>query len=714
MRKIAFTIASFIALLQISCGNMDTSNNGVDSISATASNNPLFKESVLPYQTVPFDKLKDNHFKPALLEGMKQQMTEIGSIANNTEPATFENTMVAMEKSGRLLSRASSAFYALTSANTNDKLKAVQQEMAPRMAQHRDAIFLNEKLFARVDTIYKQLSKLELDDESKKLVEYYYNEFKMAGADLSPEKKTELKALNEEEATLTTKFRNQLLDAGKNGAVVIEDVKQLDGLSQAELDAAQESAKGRDLSGKWLLSLQNTIQQPALQSLKNRETRQKLFEASLRRTEKSDSNDTRKTLTRIAKIRADKAKLMGYKNYAEWKLQDQMAKSPQAVQQFLSKLVTPAVNKAKGELKDIQAMINKQQDTFTAQAWDWNYYAEQVRKEKFDLDESLIKPYFEINTVLEKGIFYTATKLFGITFKERTDIPVYHEDVRVFEVFDKDSSELALFYFDPYKRDNKSGGAWMGNFVEQSKLLGTKPVIYNVCNYTKPAEGQPALISFDDVITMFHEFGHATHGLFANQTYPSLSGTNVARDFVELPSQINEHWALYPEVLKNYAVHYQTGEPMPQDLIDKITKAATFNQGYMLTEFLAAAQLDMQWHSLSADLPEQDANQFEREALERTGLYLQQVPPRYTSSVFQHVFGGGYAAGYYAYSWAEMLDNDAFAWFMENGGLKPENGQRFRDMILSIGNTQDYNKAFKAFRGKDPSIQPMLKKRGIN
>ena len=713
MRKIVFTVLIFTALFQISCGNMDTNNNSVDSVSATASNNPLFKESVLPYNTVPFDKLRDNHFRPALLEGMKEQMAEIDSIANNPQPATFENTLVAMEKSGRLLSRASSAFYALTSANTNEKLKEVQQEMAPKMAQHRDAIYLNEKLFARVDTIYKQLSSLDLDDESKKLVEYYYNEFKMAGANLSSDKKTQLKALNEEEATLTTKFRNQLLDAGKNGALVVDDAKLLEGLSQAELDAAQQSAKSRDLSGRWLLSLQNTIQQPALQSLKHRATRQKLFEASIHRAEKSDSNDTRKTLTRIAKIRAEKAKLMGYKNYAEWKLQDQMAKTPQAVQQFLSKLVKPAVNKAMGELKDIQAVINRN-DTFTAQAWDWNYYAEQVRKEKYDLDENLIKPYFEINTVLEKGIFYTAKKLFGITFKERTDIPVYHQDVKVYEVFDKDSSQLALFYFDPYKRDNKSGGAWMGNFVQQSKLLAQKPVIYNVCNFPKPVDEQPALISFDDVITMFHEFGHATHGLFANQTYPSLSGTSVARDFVELPSQIYEHWALYPEVLKNYAIHHATKQPMPQELIDKIRNAATFNQGYMLTEFLAAAQLDMQWHSLNADLPEQDANKFEREALEKTGLYMQQVPPRYTSTVFQHVFGGGYAAGYYAYSWAEMLDNDAFAWFMENGGLKPENGQRFRDMILSIGNTQDYNKAFKAFRGKDPSIQPMLKKRGIN
>lgn len=703
-----------MTLTNISC-NSGEQGSGRDSVNVNfTSANPFYKESTLPYKTVAFDKIKDSDFKPAMLEGMKQQMAEIDSIANNAEPATFENTLVAMEKSGRLLSRTNSAFYALASANTNDHIKALQQEMAPKLSQHRDAIYLNEKLFQRVDTIYKQLNTLQLDDESKKLVEYYYNEFKMAGAALDADKKKQMMALNEEEATLTTKFRNQLMDAGKAGALIIEDKKLLEGLSQAEMDAAEEEAKGRDLSGKWLLSLRNTVQQPMLQSLKNRETRQKLFEASVTRTEKGDANDTRKTLTRIAKIRADKARLMGYKNYAEWKLQDQMAKTPEAVQQFLGKLVPAALAKAKGELKDIQNMIAKEKDTFTAQAWDWDYYAEKVRKEKFDLDESLIKPYFEINKVLENGVFYTATKLYGITFKERKDIPVYHKDVRVFEVFDKDSTELALFYFDPYKRDNKSGGAWMGNFVEQSKLLGQKPVIYNVCNFTKPADGQPALISFDDVTTMFHEFGHATHGLFANQTYPSLSGTNVARDFVELPSQINEHWALYPEVLKNYAIHYQTGEPMSEELITKIKNAATFNQGYMLTEFLAAAQLDMQWHSLSADLPEQDAKQFEREALERTKLYVQQIPPRYTSSIFQHVFGGGYAAGYYAYSWAEMLDNDAFAWFEENGGLKPENGQRFRDMILSIGNTKDYNQAFRAFRGKDPDIKPMLRKRGMN
>jgi len=459
--------------------------------------------------------------------------------------------------------------------------------------------------------------------------------------------------------------------------------------------------------------LQNTTQQPSLQSLTNRATRQKLFEASWNRAEKGDSNDTRATIARMAKIRADKARLIGFSNYAAWKLQDQMAKTPEAVQEFFARLVPSATAKAKGEAADIQALIDKQNGGFKLQPWDWNFYAEQVRKAKYDLDESEIKPYFELKKVLENGVFYAANQLYGLTFKERHDIPVYQKDVRVFEVFDKDNKSFALFYCDYFKRDNKSGGAWMSNMVGQSKLLGTKPVIYNVCNFTEPAPGQPALISFDDVTTMFHEFGHALHGLFASQEYPSLSGTNVARDYVEFPSQFNEHWALDPLVFKHYAVHYQTGQLMPQQLVDKIKKAATFNQGYRLTELLAAASLDMEWHTLSPNDSVQNVDQFETAALQKTHLDLPEVPTRYRSSYFLHIWGNGYGAGYYAYLWTKMLEEDAYSWFEENGGLTRANGQRFRDMILSRGNTADYGKMFSSFRGHNPAIQPMQKALGL-
>ena len=447
--------------------------------------------------------------------------------------------------------------------------------------------------------------------------------------------------------------------------------------------------------------------------MEDRDTRAKLFEASWTRTEKGDENDTRDVIKRIAEIRAEKAALLGFPNYASWALQDQMAKTPEAVHTFLGKLIEPATANAKREAKDLQAMIDKENGGFKLQAYDWNFYAEKLRKERYDLDEDQLKPYFELYNVLENGVFFAANKLYGLTFTRRTDIPVYNPDMRVYEVKDQDGSDLALFYCDYFQRNNKSGGAWMSNVVGQSKLLGTKPVVYNVCNFAKPAEGEPALITYDDVTTMFHEFGHALHGMFADQIYPSLSGTNVARDFVELPSQFNEHWALYPEVLKNYAKNYKTGEPMPQELIDKIKKSSTFNQGYALTEILAASNLDMEWHTLAPGVKVSSVDEFEKEALKKNKLDLPQVPPRYRSSYFLHIWSNGYAAGYYAYQWAEMLDQDAFAWFEQNGGLTRENGQRFRDMILSRGNTEDYNEMYRHFTGREPDIRPMLKSRGI-
>lgn len=700
-----------LSMIIYSCntpGSGNASQGGADSAS-----NVLFKESTLPYQAIPFDKIKEADFKPAFEEGMKQQMAEIEKITNDTAKVTFENTLAAMEKSGRLLDRAGRAFDALTSANTNENLQKLQEELAPKLAAHSDAIYLNEKLFKKIDTLYKQKEKLSLEPEAKRLVEYYYDRFVMRGANLADSLKTQLKKLNEEEALLTTKFGNQLLGAAKNAAVVFDSKDALKGLSDAEITAAADNAKNNKLDGKFRLPIINTTQQPSLQSLQNRDTRHKLFDASWTRAEKGDSNDTRQNILRIAKIRIDKAKLLGFKNYASWKLQDQMAKTPEAVDALLGKLVPAATSKAKAEAEEIKTFMAQQKDTFQLEPWDWNYYSEKVRKAKYDLDEEQIKPYFVADSVLQNGVFYAANKLYGITFKERKDIPVYNPDVKVYEVFDHDGTGLALLYIDFYKRDNKNGGAWMNNMVDQSKLLGTKPVIVNVFNYAKPADDNPSLISYDDVTTMFHEFGHTLHGLFANQTYPSLSGTSVARDFVEMPSQFNEHWALDSVVLKNYAKHYKTGEVMPQALIDKIKKAATFNQGYGFTEILAAANLDMQWHTLEANSDITDVDAFEKIALQKTGLDISYVPPRYRSSYFLHIWSNGYSAGYYAYTWAEMLDNDAYAWFVEHGGLTRENGQRFRDMVLSKGNTEDLAKVFKDFRGKDPDIKPLLRNRGL-
>jgi len=677
------------------------------------SSNPFSTASKLPYQAPPFDKITDADYKPALEEGIIEQQEEIKKIADNPDNPTFENTIVAIEKTGQLLNRVNYVFSCVTGANTDDSLQALQEEIAPKLSANQDAIYLNTKLFKRLETIYENRSKLNLDAESKRLVEYYYEEFVLAGAKLSDADKATLKKLNEEDASLSAKFGNQLLNATKAGAIIISDSSELAGLSQTDLDAFAQNAKTKNLSGKWLIPLQNTTQQPVLQSLSIRDTRQKVFEAPWNRAEKNDSNDTRAVIIRLAGIRAEKAKLIGFPNYAAWKLQDQMAQTPEAVDRFFAQLVPAATAKAKLEAADIQALIDAQKCGFSLQPWDWNYYSEQVRKARYDLDENEVKPYFELNKVLEDGVFYAANQLYGLTFKERHDIPVWQQDVRVFEVFDKDGKSFALFYCDYFKRDNKSGGAWMGNLVGQSTLLGTQPVVFNVCNFTKPAPGQPALISFDNVSTMFHEFGHALHGLFASQKYPTLSGTNVARDYVEFPSQFNEHWALYPSVLKHYAVHYKTGEPIPQSLIDKIKKASSFNEGYSLTELLAAESLDMQWHKLSDDTAVQDADSFEKEALHNTGLDLPQVPSRYRSSYFLHIWSNGYAAGYYAYLWTKMLEEDAYSWFEENGGLTRTNGQRFRDMVLSRGNTEDYNKMFRDFRGHDPDIKPMEKALGL-
>ena len=680
---------------------------------AAASANPLFEASTLPFQAPPFDKITEADYQPAIEEGMKQHLAEIEKIADNPDAPTFDNTYVAMEKSGVLLTRAMMAFEGVAQANTSDTLQKVEEEEAPKLAAHRDAITLNSKLFARVQAVYDQRDSLKLDPESLRLVEVTYKNFVRGGAKLSDADKAKLKDLNKEESTLSTQFSNKLLAATKAGALVVDDKSKLDGLSEGDIAAAAGAAKERKVDGKWVVVLQNTTQQPALQDINDRATREALFNASWNRAEKGDANDTRDMIERIAQIRAEQAKLLGYPNYAAWTLDDQMAKTPDTAIKFMQNLVPAATARAERESKDIQTVIDQQKGGFKVAAWDWEHYSEQVRKAKYNLDESQIKPYFELDNVLQNGVFYAANQLYGLTFKERKDIPVYQPDVRVFEVFDKDGTSMALFYCDYFKRDNKSGGAWMSNFVNQSTLLGTKPVIYNVANFSKPAAGQPALLSFDDVVTMFHEFGHALHGMFADTKYPSLSGANTARDFVEFPSQFNEHWASDPKVFANYAKNYKTGEPMPQVLVDKIKKAATFNKGYDMTELVSAALLDMGWHTLSADAPKQDADKFEAQTLKDDKIDLSYVPPRYRSSYFAHIWGGGYAAGYYAYLWTEMLADDGFEWFKEHGGLTRENGDRFRSMVLSRGNTEDLGTMYRDWRGKAPSIEPMLIDRGL-
>ena len=674
--------------------------------------NPFYAASTLPFQAPPFDKIKDADYQPAIEAGMAKQLEEVRAIAENPAPPTFENTVVALEKTGQLFIRVALVFNGVTGANLNPELQKVQDIEAPRLAAHQDAIFLNSTLLQRISTIYKERASLNLDPEQLRLVEYDYLQFVHAGANLSEADKAELKKLNEEESTLANAFVTKLLAATKNAAFVTTDKNSLAGLTAAQIEGAEQAAKERKVAG-YVIPLQNTTQQPDLGELSMRATRQAIFENSWSRAERGGPDDTRDTIARLAQLRAQKAKLLGFETYAAWKLEDQMAKTPAAALKFMDALVPGTTAKAGVEAKDIQAVIDSQKGGFTLQPWDWEFYAEQVRRARYDLDESQVKPYFELNNVLQNGVFYTANQLYGITFKERTDIPVYHPDVRAFEVFDADGKPLALWYCDYFKRDNKNGGAWMDVFVNQSKLLGLLPVVFNVANFSKPAPGQPALISFSDVTTMFHEFGHALHGMFASTTYPSLSGTQVARDFVEFPSQFNEHWATYPAVFNNYAQHYKTGAPIPPELAAKIVKAKKFNQGYALTEVVAAAELDMQWHMLPPGDPLKNPDTFEKQALEKTHLSISYVPPRYRSSYFSHIWNTGYAAGYYAYLWSEMLDDAAYQWFEDNGGMTRANGDRFRQMVLSRGNTEDLGKMYKAWLGKEPGIDPMLKERGL-
>lgn len=676
--------------------------------------NPFLHHSTLPYQAPQFDQIDAQHYRPAFDEGVLQKRAEIEGIVQNPQRPDFANTLLALEQSGALLTRVTSVFFAMTAAHTNDELQRLDEEFSAELASLANDIYLNSALFARVENVWQRRSSSGLDSESIRLLEVVYQRFVLAGACLNETDKARLKALNTESATLTSQFNQRLLAANKSGAMVVDDVRHLDGLSTEEIAVAAETAREKGLEARWVIPLLNTTQQPALAVLRDRQTRENLFTRAWTRAENNDANDTRAIIQRLVEIRMQQAKLLGFANYAAWKIADQMAKTPEAALTFMRSIVPAARARALDEQAEIQKVIFQQDGQFSAEAWDWSFYAEQVRREKYALDEAQLKPYFSLDSVLNEGVFWTANQLYGIKFVERFDIPVYHPDVRVWEIFDHDGVGLALFYGDFFARESKSGGAWMGNFVEQSLLNETRPVIYNVCNYQKPAKGQPALLLWDVVITLFHEFGHTLHGLFATQRYATLSGTNTPRDFVEFPSQINEHWANHPQVFARFARHVDTGEHMPQALRDKMQQASLFNKGYDMTELLSAALLDMRWHSLEMSDASHPVDQFEQQALVAEGLDLKAVPPRYRSSYFAHIFGGGYAAGYYAYLWTQMLADDGYQWFVEQGGLTRENGQKFRDAILSRGNSTDLAVLYRHWSGRDPQMEPMLKHRGLS
>ncbi len=672
--------------------------------------NPFFDISLLPYQAPRFDEINDSHYRPAFDEAIRQKRADIDAIVAQTAAPDFDNTVLALEKSGAMLARVSSIFFAMTSAHTNARLQELEEQLSTELAALANDIWLNDTLFSRVGSVWQD--REALDAESRRLVEVTHQRFVLAGARLNDAEKAELKDLNTQVASLISQFNQRLLAADKAGGLVVDYVHQLEGLSAEEIATAAQAAADKGLKDRWLIPLLNTTQQPALSLLRNRQTRENLFNAGWLRTQKGDENDTRELIVRLTALRARQAQLLGFDDFASWSIADQMAKTPEAALTFMRGIVPAARTRAVQEQADIQKVIDDEQGGFTVQACDWAFYAERVRQAKYALDESQIKPYFALNNVLHDGVFWTASQLFGIRFVERFDIPVYHPDVRVWEIFDHTGEGMALFYGDFFARDSKQGGAWMGNFVEQSYEFASRPVIYNVCNYQKPSHGGAALLSWDDVITLFHEFGHTLHGLFASQRYATLSGTNTPRDFVEFPSQINEHWASHPQVFTHYARHYETGEPMPDALRESMLNATHFNKGYDMTETLSAALLDMNWHGIREAVS--SVEEFEKAALEKEGLDLPAVPPRYRSSYFAHIFGGGYAAGYYAYLWTQMLADDGYQWFVEQGGLTRENGQKFREAILSRGNSTDLAELYRNWRGHDPKIEPMLENRGLS
>ncbi|MCL4118191.1 UNVERIFIED_CONTAM: hypothetical protein GTU68_030329 [Idotea baltica] len=651
---------------------------------------------------------------PAYLAGMKEQLEEITTIAESSDDPTFDNTIAAIEKTGSLLSRVRQVFSNLTSANTSKDLQNIQTELAPQLAAHSDNILLNRSLFQRVEKLHQSRAGLNLTGEQSQVLKQHYDNFVRAGAKLSDSEQTRIRALNEQLSTLQTKFEENLLEVTKERSVVVDDVAELDGLSASQIAAASEVAKERGHDGKYLVEITNTTRVPILSSLNNRKLRQRVWEASAYRAlGKEGGIDNRALVLEIAQLRAERAGLLGFANHAAYKLQDQMARTPDAARKMLTDLVPGVVARVKQEAADLEAMMKTLGADHELAPWDWEYYSEKVRQAKFEVDEAAVRPYFEVSSVLENGVFFTMNKLFGIEFRERKDLPVYHPEVRVFDVLNKDGSQIGLFYIDFFKRDSKRGGAWMSSFVDQSGLLNEKPVIVNVLNNPRPADGEPGLISFDNVTTMFHEMGHAVHGLFSDVTYPSVSGTETPRDFVEFPSTFEEDWCIQPEILANYARHYKTGEPIPQELLQKVINASKFNQGFDTLEYLSAAILDLEWHSLTTEQIPHDIEAFEAATLKKYGIDIAAVPPRYKTAYFAHIWGGGYAASYYAYMWSEVLAADAFAFMMANGGATSDNGDRFRKEVLSRGSSRDPMESYKAFRGSEPTVDALLIRRGL-
>ena len=714
-RLLSCGLAAAAAVLAAACAQPEPEMPMDDTPTVTEAN-PFHAESPLPFHYPPFDRIDDSHYLPAFERGMAEQLAEVDAIAASPEEPTFENTLAALERSGRLLDRVSHVFFNLNSANTNDTLDSIRSEIAPKLSAHSDGILLNRALFERVRTLHERRGDLGLDEESRRLVEEYYRDFVRAGAELPESDQQRLRAINAELAGLETTFTQNVLSEVNAAGVLVASREDLAGLSENEITAAAEAAAAQDLDGKYVIALRNTSGQPPLTALENRDLRRRIMDASLARGSQGGDFDNREVISRMARLRAERAVLLGYPNHAAYSLERQTARTVAAVNDRLAGLAPAAVANAQREAADLQGVAAAGGLDAELAAWDWAFYTEQVRAERYAFDAAALRPYFELDNVLQNGVFHAANGLYGLTFRERTDLPVYHPDVRVFDVIDADGEPLALFLADFYARPSKRGGAWMNSFVSQSELLGTRPVVANCLNIPKPPDGEPTLLAFDEVETLFHEFGHALHAFFSAVQYPYFSGTSVPRDFVEYPSQVNEMWATWPDVLRNYAVHHETGEPMPADLLDKVLASETFNQGFATTEYLAASLLDQAWHQLAADeVPDADGVlAFEAEALERAGVGLEMVPPRYRSTYFSHIWSHGYSAGYYSYIWAEVLDADTVEWFKENGGLRRENGDRFRRMLLSRGGSRDALDLFRDFRGREPDIAPLLTRRGLD
>jgi peptidyl-dipeptidase Dcp len=720
MLKNPITLSIALALSAASLGMAASPAQGADTTATSVkAMNPFFQQSPLPLQFPQFDKIKDSDFAPAFDRGMADNIKEIDAIANDPATPSFDNTIIALEKSGQLLRRALTVFFNLTGANTNDTLDKLDAEYSPKLAAHNDSVYLNAKLFTRIKALYDTRDSLGLDAQSVRLVERYYTDFVRAGANLTEAQKTRVKAINGELATLTTQFGQNVQDEVNDSAVIVSDRAELAGLTDQQIDGLAESAKEKGMPGKYRIALLNTTIQPLLPQLDNRALRERIHKASVARGSRGNKWDNRAVVSKVTKLRAERAAIMGYPSYAAFGLAEETAKNPEAVNKMLEQLAPPAVANARKEGAVLQAMIDseqkaKGQKSFALEPWDWSYYTDKVRKAQYNYDEAQLKPYLEMNNVLQNGVFFAVTKLYGVTFKRRTDLPVYHEDVQVYEAFNEDGSQLAFVIVDPYARSSKRGGAWMSSYVDQSALMGTKPVVAFHLNVTKPTAGNPALMTWDDANTAFHEFGHVLHGMFSDVRYPYFSGTNVPRDFVEFPSQVNEMWSDWPEILANYAKHWKTGEPMPKELLDKVLSASKFNQGFTTTSYLGSAMLDQKWHQASADqLPGADGVlAFEEKALKDVGLDFAAVPPRYRTTYFGHIMGG-YAAGYYAYIWSEVLDATTVQWIKNNGGLTRANGDRFRAKLLSQGGSKDAMQLFRDFAEQEPDIQPLLERRGL-